>query len=655
MRKSGFYPRLALTGILRGGQFYYPYLLTCMGTAAMFYIMMFLTGNPMIAKMPGAVSLKFLLDLGCAVIAIFSVYIIFYANNFVMKRRRRELGLYHILGLEKRHIARLLTCETLLLGSVSILGGLGLGILFSKLILLLLLKLLRFTVPMGFSVSGTGALWTAALFAGIFVATLLANLFRIGVAKPVELLHSEDVGEREPKTKKLLTAVGVVTLAAGYIMANTVKNPLQALALFFVAVILVIVGTECLFTAGSIAVLKRLRANRKYYYQPKHFVAVSGMIYRMKQNARGLANICILCTMVLVTVSTSVCLYLGMEDSMDNMYPTDLCVNFQMNTKSVKPETVRKTVEQAVAAAGRKLTDVQEQTTLSFPAQLTGRDLEKLKGSVSGNGVQEICVLSAKEYTRLTGRTAALRPDEIFCYSSAEKLPDTFTFGGEAWRVAKRLKAAPVLSRNGTAIANQQYFVVSDDAVLNKWMAACGQQGREYEFYANLNGTDAQKVKCAAQITKALNGMARTVCRQSVEKEMFAVYGGFLFLGLFLGVLFLLVTTLIIYYKQVSEGYQDRQRFEIMQKVGMSRREVRLSIQSQILMVFFLPLVVAGIHVFGAFHMISKMLALFALTNIKLFALCTLGTLGAFAVIYALVYLGTAQTYYRIVRTPDAE
>lgn len=655
MRKSGFYPRLALTGILRGGQFYYPYLLTCMGTAAMFYIMLFLAGNSMIQKMPGAGSLKFLMELGCAVIAIFSVYILFYANNFVMKRRRRELGLYHILGLEKRHIARLLACESLILGSVSIAGGLALGILFSKLILLLLLKMLRFTVPMGFSVSGAGALWTAVLFAGIFVATLLTNLFRIGVAKPVELLHSEDVGEREPKTKKLLTAVGVVTLAAGYIMANTVKNPLQALALFFVAVILVIVGTECLFTAGSIAVLKRLRANRKYYYQPKHFVAVSGMIYRMKQNAKGLANICILCTMVLVTVSTSVCLYLGMEDSMNNLYPADLSVKFQIDEKSPDPAGVRKTVERTAAEAGRKLKDVRDQTALSFPGKLSGRKLEKLKGSVSDSGVQEICVLTAKEYGRITGKFAVLRADEVLCYSSAEKLPEQFTFDGQTWRVKQRLTASPVFLESGGALTNQQYLVVADDAVMNRWLTAVGYDGGSYTLYANLDGTDAQKIKCADQIGKALNGAAGTTCRQSMEKELFAAYGGFLFLGLFLGVLFLLVTTLIIYYKQVSEGYQDRRRFEIMQQVGMSRREVRQSIQTQILMVFFLPLVVAGIHVFGAFHMISKMLALFALTNIKLFALCTLGTLGAFAVIYALVYLGTAQTYYRIVRMPETE
>lgn len=655
MRKSGFYPRLALTGILRGGQFYYPYLLTCMGTAAMFYIMLFLAGNSMIQKMPGAGSLKFLMELGCAVIAIFSVYILFYANNFVMKRRRRELGLYHILGLEKRHIARLLACESLILGSVSIAGGLALGILFSKLILLLLLKMLRFTVPMGFSVSGAGALWTAVLFAGIFVATLLTNLFRIGVAKPVELLHSEDVGEREPKTKKLLTAVGVVTLAAGYIMANTVKNPLQALALFFVAVILVIVGTECLFTAGSIAVLKRLRANRKYYYQPKHFVAVSGMIYRMKQNAKGLANICILCTMVLVTVSTSVCLYLGLTDSMNNLYPADVCVSFRDNTGLAAPEDVRKTVEQTAVSAGRKLKNVRDQKVLSFAGKLAGHSLKKWKGSYMNSSMQEICVVTAKEYQRQTGKFAVLRPDEVLAYSSKEQLPDTFTFGGETWKIKQRMNAAPVFSGGGTSITDRQYLVVADDTAMGKWMSGCGYSYVGYEFYADMDGTDAQKIKCVDQIRKALNGTANADSRQSMEKELFAAYGGFLFLGLFLGVLFLLVTTLIIYYKQVSEGYQDRRRFEIMQQVGMSRREVRQSIQTQILMVFFLPLVVAGIHVFGAFHMISKMLALFALTNIKLFALCTLGTLGAFAVIYALVYLGTAQTYYRIVRMPETE
>lgn len=669
MRKSGFFPRLALTGILRNGQFYYPYLLTCMGTAAMFYIMLYLATDKTVEKMPGSGAMPFLLSLGCVVIAFFSIYIIFYANHFVMKRRRRELGLYNILGLEKRHIARLLCCEGLILGTTGILGGLALGILLSKLILLLLIKMLRFKVQMGFSISRIGILYTVLLFAGIFVAVLLVNLFRIHRAKPVELLSSEDVGEQEPKTKKLITAVGFVTLAAGYIIANTVKNPISALSLFFIAVLLVIVGTQCLFTAGSIAILKRLRANKRYYYQPKHFTAVSGMIYRMKQNARGLATICILCTMVLVTVSTTVCLYLGVEKSLKNMYPTDIYTNISVDNKEssdrhMTAQEAEKTVRKAVLQSGRKISGFHDQTGLSFMVNLQGDKLEMLGGNNSNNykNAQIVYVITAKEYQRLTGKDVSLESNQVLCCSQGKRIPDVFTFNGAEWHVHGRLKSAPVKREGGNAsISDFQYLVVSDAQVLEDWnrafMKSHGNSDSQitYEMFFNLNGTDQEKIHCYKQVLSALNGAGGVSCRQAVSANFYGIYGGFLFLGLFLGVLFLLVTTLIIYYKQVSEGYQDRRRFEIMQKVGMSRKEVFQSIRSQILMVFFLPLIVAGIHVFGAFHMISKMLALFSLTDIKLFVLCTLGTIGVFALIYALVYCATARTYYKIIRTPETE
>lgn len=668
MRKSGFFPRLALTGILRNGQFYYPYLLTCMGTAAMFYIMIYLATDKTVEKMPGSGAMPFLLSLGCAVIAFFSIYIIFYANHFVMKRRRRELGLYNILGLEKRHIARLLCCEELILGTTGILGGLALGILFSKLILLLLIKMLRFKVQMGFSISKTGILYTVLLFAGIFVAVLLVNLFRIHLAKPVELLSSEDVGEQEPKTKKLITAVGVVTLAAGYIIANTVKDPISALSLFFIAVLLVIIGTQCLFTAGSIAILKRMRANKRYYYQPKHFTAVSGMIYRMKQNARGLATICILCTMVLVTVSTTVCLYLGVEKSLKNMYPTDIYAdisvgNNKLSAHQMTAQEAEETARKVVSRSGRKISGFYDQTGLSFMVNLRGDKLEMLGGnnSRSYENAQNANVITAKEYQRLTGKNVSLESNQVLCCSQGKQLPDVFTFNGAEWHVRGRLESAPVKTRGNTNISDFQYLIVSDDQVLEDWnqalMKSYGNSDSHitYEMFFNLNGTDQEKIHCYKQVLSALNGVGNVFCRQAASADYYGIYGGFLFLGLFLGVLFLLVTTLIIYYKQVSEGYQDRRRFEIMQKVGMSRREVFQSIRSQILMVFFLPLIVAGIHVFGAFHMISKMLALFSLTDIKLFVLCTLGTIGVFALIYALVYCATARTYYKIIRTPETE
>ena len=305
MRKGSFYPHLALVNLTRNGQFYLPYLLSCGGTAAMFYIVAYLTKSDLIANVRGAAYIQSLMALGCIIIALFSIVLMLYANNFVMKCRRRELGLYHVLGMEKRHTAHLLFWETFLCALAAIAGGLTAGILFSKLVLLLLLRLTNLPVQFGFDISPGAIGQTIVLFGFLFLLTLLSNLVRLGRSKPIELLHSDHTGEKEPRTKWILAALGLVSLLGGYWISLTVKDPISAMLLFFVAVFLVIIGTFCLFTAGSIAVLKRLRANRAFYYQPQHFTAVSGMLYRMKQNAVGLANICILSTMVLVILSST--------------------------------------------------------------------------------------------------------------------------------------------------------------------------------------------------------------------------------------------------------------------------------------------------------------------------------------------------------------
>jgi putative ABC transport system permease protein len=656
MRKSGFYPKLALTNILRNGQFYLPYFLTCTGTVAMFYIMCFLTLNDMIGKMPGGGDLRIILNLGCIVIAVFSAVILLYTNSFVMKRRRRELGLYNILGLEKRHIARLLCCEGFLLGGGSIAAGLACGILLSKLLLLLLLKLLKFKVQMGFSVSGEGMLWTIILFAAIFLMTLIVNLLRTHLSRPVELLYSDSVGEREPKTKRLLTAVGVLSLAAGYCIANMVRSPLSALALFFLAVMLVILGTYCLFTAGSIALLKRLRANPSYYYQPRHFTAVSGLLYRMKQNAVGLASICILSTMVLVTVSTTVCLYLGTEQVMKERYPTDLAVTVVPDSESGADRTAD-AVSRSVDASGCTVLTTSDYSFLAFPAQLSGNNLILDGGSGSEDALHLLICMTADTYAHLSGESVSLRADELACYDSGTPLPADFWLGGSEYHIARRLEEPPMKSCYTSFASNAQILVTADDAALqtlnDAQSAAYGDSAGKltYETDLNLNGTDEEKTACAAAVRSALSGEgAQVTCRQEMSAQFYAIYGGFLFLGLFLGLLFLMVTALIIYYKQISEGYDDRRRFEIMQKVGMSAQEVRRSVQGQILLVFFLPLAAAGIHILAAFHMITRLLALFSLTDVRLFALCTLGTLACFAVLYALVYWATARTYYQIVR-----
>ena len=669
MRKSGFFPRLALVNLARNRQYYLPYFLSCGGAAAMFYMLCFITWNDMIDAMPGGDVLQVILYLGCVVVAIFSAVILLYANSFVMKRRQRELGLYNILGLEKRHIAHVMLWETGMTGGVCIAGGLAAGVLLSKLLLLLLCKLVRFPVRMGFSVSGMGLGVTAGLFAGLFLLALASNLFRLARAKPIELLHSANVGEREPKTKWVLTLVGAAALAAGYGIAIVVKNPVDALGLFFVAVLLVMLGTYCLFTAGSIVLLKRLRSNPGFYYQTRHFTAVSGLLYRMKQNAVGLANICILATMVLVTLSTTVCLYLGSEDILAKMYPADVTVEQRLEKgKPVDTAALRAAVEAGAARSGRTVELLQDYVTASLFLERRdegGFQFPEAGPYLSNLRYAQLSFLTADDFTRLTGEPVALAADELLVYSEAEALPEEIFLVDSAWKITGRLDSWPLRAGRVDALTDVYRLVTADDASLQRLAALQEASGSTraypvaYNVFLDTDGTDDQKKACAEAVQAALGeeiaaqgleAEPNVQARAGFAYEYYSLYGGFLFLGLFLGVLFLMTTVLIIYYKQISEGYEDRRRFEIMQQVGMSAREVRASIQSQILLVFFLPLGTAAIHILVAFPMICRLLRLFSLTNTALFAWCTLGAVAAFSGIYALVYGLTARAYYKIVQ-----
>ena len=655
MRKSGFFPRLALVNLVRNGRFYGPYLLSCGMTAAMYYILSYLTRSDIVASVRGAGYLQSLMYLGRLVVTLFSVVLLLYANSFVMKRRRRELGLYNILGLEKRHIAHLMVWETVYCAAAAILGGLAAGVLLSKLVLLLLLQVSRLPVQYGFEISLPGMANTAALFGILFLLTLVWNLAGLLRSRPVELLHSASAGEREPRTKRLLVVLGAVTLGAGYATALTVADPFTALAYFFLAVVLVMIGTYCLFTAGSIALLKHLRNNPRYYYQPRHFTAVAGLLYRMKQNAVGLANICILSTMVLVTVSTTVSLYAGLEGSLDRMFPYDVDVIQDVTEGSGEDDaaiTVENLTELQAAAerSSRKVELLQWFTQTDTIGAYSGNTFSL---STQGSADTQIDLLTADEYSRLTGHTVALAPEEVLVQAENIDLPETFYLEDLPFHVAGTIEDFP--RHNSTVVITGQTsrvsLVVADESVISA-VKALDPDGvyQEIHLQMNVDGTDTEKLAFVdSLIDSGLQNTSSITSRQDNAIDYYTMYGGFLFLGVFLGLLFLLSTVLIIYYKQISEGYEDQRRYQIMQQVGMSPREVRASIRSQVLLVFFLPLVTAGIHVAAAFPMLCKLLELFNLFDVRLFALCTAGTLLVFCAIYALVYGLTTRTYSRIV------
>ena len=593
MGKRSFFPRLALVNLLRNGRYYGPYLLSCGALAAMYYILRFLTWNEVIQTVRGAAYLQSMMSIGCFVVVLFSAVLLLYANSFVMKRRQRELGLYNILGLEKRHIAALCFWETVLCAAAVIPGGIAAGILLSKLILLLLLKLVQIPVQSGFSVSVRGMGETATLLGMLFLLALLWNLLRLGRSRPIELLHSDSAGEREPKTKRLLAVLGLAALLGGYAIAVTTRNPVNALMLFFVAVILVMLGTYCLFTAGSIALLKRLRANKGFYYQTRHFTAVSGLLYRMKQNAVGLANICILACMVLVTVSGTLCLYLGAEKSLDSKYPDDILVT-QTLEAGIDPTTTLELVRQTVADTGRQVTDLRYESSASFRARYSGNTL--LNNIDQSGLLTKVTVLTAGEYSRLTGDAVTLEENEVLACADGElQLPETFLYEGIPIRVKARLDSFP--AGDSAIVSNEVTLGLVADGALAEHLMNMDLARRTFRIHLNTDGTDSEKLACAKAILAVSDGAYGVASRQEMAEEFYAMYGGFLFLGIFLGLMFLLATVLIIYYKQISEGYEDQRRYQIMQQVGMSRREVGVSIRGQILLVFFLPLLAAGLHI----------------------------------------------------------
>lgn len=659
------YTKLAITNIKNNRQFYFPYLLTGIITVAMFYIMCALESNPGIQSMPGAKNLGLILRLGIGVIGIFAVIFLFYTNSFIIKRRKKELGIYNILGMEKRHIAKILLKEAFFTAIIAIGGGLVTGVLFHKLACMLLYRMIGFNGGITFSFSKKGVMITAILFAIVYLLTYIYDLFQVQLANPIELLQSGNKGEREPKTKAIMAVLGVLCLGTGYFIAITTKNPIKALTLFFVAVILVIIGTYLLFTAGSIALLKILRRNKGYYYQTKHFTSVSGMIYRMKQNAVGLANICILSTMVLVAVSTTVSLYVGIEDIMKERYPNEINISAYYDTGAPAEDSIAPIVEKSVKESGRKIRHEEDYLELYFAAiKDQGQySLDKEKVKTAGDRVSGFVVLTREDCKKkYNEEIPELAENEVALLTIKKTDMDTLVLENRSYHV-KEIKQFQNTEDFETIadIMDEYYYVIVNDVQdmerlwqLQKDIYQENSSSISRQVRLDIDGDSEQKKECFENIKTALGpeqAKARILIdsRQSNLDEFYQIYGGFLFLGLFLGILFLMITVLIIFYKQISEGYDDKERFSIMEKVGMSNDEVKATIRSQVRTVFFLPILMAAIHVGMAFPMIKRLLWLFGLSNTALFAGCMAGTILVFTLIYLLVFLKTSKTYYKIV------
>ena len=653
---SGLYRRLAASTLKKNARTYLPYLLSACGTVAVFYILAYL------ALDSGSGTTGMVMQLGAIVVGIFALIFLFYTNSFLIKRRKKELGLYGILGMEKRHIFRMMAYETLYCFLISVVSGLAVGLLFSKGVQLLFLHILQMPVQWGFAFSPSAALVTVLLFAGIFFLTLLSNLRQVHISQPIELLRGSQVGEREPRANWPLAILGVVLLAAGYALAQFVNNPIWAFILFFLAVILVILGTYALFTSTSIAALKLLRRNKTYYYQTKHFISVSGMIYRMKQNAAGLASICMLSTMVLVMVSTTTSLYAGMNE-MFSWYTRDFRVRAYADSESggYTPSAPSRLI---LSQQGYEPLDEQVYSSLSFATVRDGEggfafvpqdDANAMEASV--DDIMQFTMLTLADYNLLSNNAYELAQGEVLLAAARGTddfdQPELRVFGLE-FDVAANVTAPDIYAAD--YMGTELYYLIVPDAH-TFWQIA----NLEIQFYGN-NATYVENVyafnvdagasvdeQAALRTDLLAQGSVSVTCTALDKQGIQEFYGSFFFLGIFLGLLFLMATAMIIYYKQISEGYDDRARFELMQKVGMTAEEIRSAVRSQVLTVFFFPLVMAGVHIVFAFKMIAMLMSLLQLTNTTLFALTTVVCFFAFAAVYALIYAITARSYYRIV------
>lgn len=695
--KSMFYPKLAWMGIRKNSRLYIPYILASMGMVMMYYIVAFLNTSSALQSVPGGDVMQSMLGFGMYVIVAFSLLFLFYTNSFLNRRRKKEFGLYNILGMGKWNLAKILVSESVMSAVISMGGGLLAGVTFSKFAELGMVNLLMGEAKFSFSLGAEAILETLKWFSIIFLVILLQTLWQIRGESAMELLRSENAGEKPPKANWLLALTGLVILAAAYYLAVSIENPIEALLWFFVAVIMVIVATYLLFIAGSVTICRILQKNKSYYYKTRHFVSISSMIYRMKRNGAGLASICILCTMVLVMLSGTVCLYAGTEDSLRNRYPRNIMIDASFRSmeamESGVTDRVREAAGQAVSAEGDGTLiaeNVLDYPLVDFSCILAEGRFRTYDENTSALQVSDyadtwqIFLVPLEDYNRMMNQKEALASGEVLIYTTKRDYEkDTITVNdGEAMRIKK---VVPEFVQNGVdaqQIIPSMFIFVPDlaeaarplEGLMNEWGNPI--LGFHWNYGFDLDCGDEMQMRIQGRVQAALEHemmrmkadqdvldsteetsgeeetspfLAYSRCAAEERTTFYGLYGSLFFLGILLGVVFVFAAVLIIYYKQISEGYEDQARFEIMQKVGMTETDIRRSVNSQVLTVFFLLLIMAGLHLAFAFPMVHKLLLLFSLTNLKLLLIVTVCCYLVFAVFYMMVYRITSRGYYHIV------
>ena len=672
--KRGFYPRLAWSGMRKNSKLYLPYTLACIGMTAMFYILMHLADSPALKLIPSSASVTMTLSLGSFVMGVFSLLFLFYTNSFLVRRRFKEFGLYNVLGMNKGNISRVLAWEALINALISLAGGLFLGIALSKLAELGLVNIMGGNTDLDLRISVKALEFTVMFFCGIFLLIYLNSLIKIRRSSASELVKSENFGEKPPRANWLFGLAGIVILAAAYYIAVSIKTPLTALSLFFIAVIMVIVATYLIFIAGSVWICRLLQKNKRYYYKKNHFVSVSSMVYRMKRNGAGLASICILATMVLVMISSTTCLYFGAEDALRDRYPRDISISASYSgLDSMTDENISALRGEISAAVGGAETEnILDYRCASLVGSLENGILDLSEASIYSTAmttydyVAEVYIVPLADYNAIAGTNESLGSDEAMIYAYRMDYTDK-TFAVDelvSFRVKKVLDSFPIADGSAMAsIAPTVFVIVPDFAdTVAKLGGAVSSSGDEpaslsWNYAFDTPVSDEEEIAMCERIGERLSECSESggylyYSRESLaanRADFYGMYGGLFFLGIMLSIAFICAAVLIIYYKQISEGYEDRRRFEIMQNVGMTKKEIRSSINSQLLTVFFLPLIFAGLHLGFAFPFIHKLLMLFNLSNLPLLIGTTAISFGVFALLYAVVFRVTSNAYYNIV------
>ena len=637
-----FYLKLALGNIKKNKKLYSSYFISTIFSIALYFIIKTVGNSP---TLKGQDSITMFLNLGGYVIALFSLIFLFYTNSFVIKNRKKEISLYHILGMEKRNVRSMMLLETIVIALISLVSGIVIGMLLSQITSVIILRIIHKSIHFSLIFSIDAFIKTIIIFSIIFFLSLIYNISVVVRSNPIELLKGQNIGEKEPKTKIFLTLLGIIALGAGYYIALSITDPMQAMALFFVAVILVMIGTYCLFTAGSIALLKFLKSRRNFYYQPTHFTSISGLLYRMKQNAIGLANICILCTCVLVTLSSTICLYNGIQDSVDRHCYMD--GNIIINN-STHPEQVYQDVKEALK--GKKYNTLYSLPVYSYNAQLKKNQVKL--NTYDYNNLACVNIVSLEDYNHYNHhlhQNISLDSSEALLYSYENYDYRTITLQGVPFTIKEQIKNRQVQTNH--CYASHNLTIILTENTLKQFHL------KNQTYFIGFNASNKVVKETINKIfdvdyTNSLgeNYFLRSQNSFEDEKVIYEIYSSLLFIGIFLSIMFLVAAIVIIYNKQISEGFKDQNKFEILQNVGMSQKEVKQTIQFQVLIFFFVPLIVAIIHLAFAYPLILRILKGLLQSDKNIYLVSTAGCIIGLVIIYTIVYLMTSKAYYRIVK-----